>query len=327
MDKSNSALNRPSPDLYPRIEPHAQGHLDVSGGHRIYWEQSGNPTGVPVVFLHGGPGAGSNPSHRRFFDPDHYRIVVFDQRGAGRSTPFGETASNSTQDLIDDMEALRRQLDIDNWFVFGGSWGSTLALAYGIAHPDRCRGFALRGIFLGRRSEVDWFLYGMKLVFPEAWRRFSGYLPETERGDILAAYHRRLNDPDPDVHRPAAETWSQFESACSTLHHGDGGGGSGRGALSLARLEAHYFVNDVFLAENHLLANIGRITHLPCVIVQGRYDMICPPRSAYELSQGWTAGKLHIVRAAGHALSEPGISAELVRVMKDVGAARGRYGI
>ena len=295
MDKSNSTLNRPSPDLY----------------HRIYWEQSGNPTGVPVVFLHGGPGAGSNPSHRRFFDPDHYRIVVFDQRGAGRSTPFGETASNTTQDLIDDMEALRRQLDIDKWFVFGGSWGSTLALAYGIAHPDRCRGFALRGIFLGRRSEVDWFLYGMKLVFPEAWRRFSGYLPETERGDILAAYHRRLNDPDPDVHRPAAETWSQFESACSTLHHGVGGGGS----VSLARLEAHYFVNDVFLPENHLLANIGRITHLPCVIVQGRYDMVCPIATADELAQAWPGADYVIVPDAGHSAMEPGIRSSLVRAM------------
>tara|TARA_R110001592_G_scaffold283010_3_gene550876 strand:- start:5869 stop:6843 length:975 start_codon:yes stop_codon:yes gene_type:complete len=315
LDKSNSALTRPSPDLYPRIEPHAQGYLDVSGGHRIYWEQSGNPTGVPVIFLHGGPGAGSNPSHRRFFDPDHYRIVVFDQRGAGRSTPFGETRDNTTQDLIDDMEALRRQLDIDKWFVFGGSWGSTLALAYGIAHPDRCRGFALRGIFLGRQAEVDWFLYGMKQVFPEAWRRFSGYLPKNERGDILTAYHRRLNDSDPDIHRPAAEVWSQFESACSTLHHGDGGGGSGRGALSLARLEAHYFVNDVFMAENHLLANIGRITHLPCVIVQGRYDMVCPIATADELAQAWPDADYVIVPDAGHSAMEPGIRSSLVRAM------------
>lgn len=315
MDKSNAPLNRPSPDLYPRIEPFAHGFLGVSGGHQIYWEQSGNPAGVPVVFLHGGPGAGSNPSHRRFFDPDHYRIVIFDQRGAGRSTPFGETRHNTTPDLIDDMEALRRHLEIDSWFVFGGSWGSTLALAYGIAHPDRCRGFALRGIFLGRQSEVDWFLYGMKRIFPEAWRRFSSHLPEAEQNDILAAYHKRLNDPDPAVHRPAAETWSQFESACSTLHHGDGGGGSGRGALSLARMEAHYFVNDVFMAKDHILDNINAIKHLPCVIVQGRYDMVCPIATADELAHAWPDAEYVIVPDAGHSAMEPGIRSALVKAM------------
>ena len=317
MDKSNASLNRPSPDLYPRIEPFGQGYLDVSGGHRIYWEQSGNPDGVPVVFLHGGPGAGSNPSHRRFFDPDHYRIVIFDQRGAGRSTPFGSTEENTTQALISDMEALRGHLGIDTWFVFGGSWGSTLALAYGVAHPDRCRGFALRGIFLGRKAEVDWFLYGMKLIYPEAWRRFSSYLPEAERGDILGAYHKRLMDPDPAVHRPAAETWSQFESACSTLHHNEagGGGGSGRGALSLARMEAHYFVNDVFMPEGHLLENLDRISHLPCVIVQGRYDMVCPIATADELARAWPDATYVIVPDAGHSAMEPGIRSALVKAM------------
>ena len=180
MDRSNPVPGKPSPDLYPRVEPDAHGMLAVSGGHRIYWEQAGNPKGVPVVFLHGGPGAGANPSHRRFFDPDHYRIILLDQRGSGRSTPFGGTEANSTQDLVDDIERLRRHLKIDRWFVFGGSWGSTLALAYGIAHPDRCLGFVLRGIFLGRQSEIDWFLYGMRRVFPEAWRRFAEFLPEDE---------------------------------------------------------------------------------------------------------------------------------------------------
>ena len=313
MDR-NTSLNRPSPDLYPRIKPYAQGYLDQPGSHRIYWEQSGNPAGVPVIFLHGGPGAGSNPSHRRFFDPEHYRIIIFDQRGAGRSTPFGETKANTTQDLIADMEALREYLEVDKWYVFGGSWGSTLALAYGIAHPERCRGFALRGIFLGRKSEVDWFLYGMKLVFPEAWRRFSGYLPKDEQADILTSYHRRLNDPDPSVHRPAADIWSQFESACSTLHHGEGGG-SGRGALSLARLEAHYFVNDVFMPENHILDNISRINRLPCVIVQGRYDMVCPIATADELAMAWPDADYVIVPDAGHSAMEPGIRSALVRAM------------
>lgn len=290
--------------------------LPVSGGHRVYWEQSGNAKGVPVVFLHGGPGAGSNPSHRRFFDPHFYRIVVLDQRGSGRSTPFGATDDNSTQALIADLEQLREHLGIKKWFVFGGSWGSTLALAYGIAQPDRCLGFVLRGIFLGRKSEIDWFLYGMRRVYPEAWRRFSGYLPEAERGDILTAYHRRLTDPDPAVHRPAAEIWSHYESACSTLQHGDTpAGGSGRGALSLARMEAHYFVNNVFLDENHILANLHRVTHLPAVIVQGRYDMVCPIETADELHRAWPEADYQIVPDAGHSAMEPGIRSALVKAM------------
>ncbi len=315
MDKSHSALNRPSPDLYPRIDPFAHGYLDVSGGHRIYWEQSGNPEGVPVIFLHGGPGAGTNPSHRRFFDPDHYRIILFDQRGSGKSTPFGKTEDNTTPDLIADMESLRKQLNIDSWFVFGGSWGSTLALAYGVTHPDHCRGFALRGIFLGRKSEVDWFLYGMQQVFPESWRRFSGHLPEDQRDDILTAYHKLLLDPEPEVHRPAAEIWSQYESACSTLYPIEGGGGSGRGALSLARMEAHYFVHDVFLPDDHLLTNVEKIRHLPCVIVQGRYDMVCPIATADELARAWPEAQYVIIPDAGHSAMEPGIRSALVKAM------------
>ena len=290
--------------------------LPVSGGHRIYWEQSGNPKGVPVVFLHGGPGAGSNPSHRRFFDPSHYRIVLMDQRGSGRSTPFGSTEDNTTQNLVADLEQLRAHLGIKKWFVFGGSWGSTLALAYGIAHPEPCLGFVLRGIFLGRQSEIDWFLYGMRKVFPEAWQRFSGHLPAEERDDILAAYHRRLTDPDPAVHKPAADIWSQYESACSTLYHSETPtGGSGRGALSLARMEAHYFVNDVFMDDSHILANLSRIAHLPAVIVQGRYDMVCPIETADELHRAWPAAEYQIIPDAGHSAMEPGIRSGLVRAM------------
>ena len=203
--------------LYPEIDPYGTGRLKRDGLHSLYWEQSGNPEGTPVLFLHGGPGAGASPAHRRFFDPAHYRIVIYDQRGAGRSTPLGELRDNTTPHLVADIERLREHLGIERWLVFGGSWGSTLALAYGIAHPERCLGFVLRGIFLCRRSEIDWFLYGLRHLFPEAWRAFSGALPEAERGDLLAGYYRRLIDPDPTVHLPAARAWSTYEGMCSTL--------------------------------------------------------------------------------------------------------------
>ncbi|MEK9673308.1 MAG: prolyl aminopeptidase [Rhodospirillaceae bacterium] len=311
MDRQNLPNEGFVADLYPRIEPFAQGMLDVSGGHRIYWEESGNPAGVPVVFLHGGPGAGTNPTHRRFFDPDYYRIILFDQRGSGRSKPFGEVRENSTQNLIADMEQVRQHLNIHQWLLFGGSWGSTLALAYGIAHPENSLGFILRGIFLGQASEIDWFLYGIKRIFPEAWQRFCDYIPAAEQGDLLAAYHKRLVDPDPAVHMPAAETWSRYESACSTLRHNDGGG-SGRGALSLARLEAHYFVNGSFMENNHILDNLGRVSHLPATIVQGRYDIICPIETADKLRAAWPNARYVVVPDAGHSAMEPGIRSGLV---------------
>ena len=204
-------------ELYPEIEPYITGMLDLDGVHTMYWEECGNRNGVPVVFLHGGPGAGSAPAHRRFFDPAYYRIVVFDQRGAGRSRPLGEISANTTPLLIEDMERLRRHLGIGRWLVFGGSWGSTLAIAYAIAHADRCVGLVLRGIFLCRQSEIDWFLYGVRNLFPEAWGAFASHIPEAERADLLTAYHRRLTDPDPAVHMPAARAWSIYEGSCSTL--------------------------------------------------------------------------------------------------------------
>jgi proline iminopeptidase len=204
-------------ELFPRIEPDVTGLLELDDLHVMYWEVSGNAGGVPVVFLHGGPGAGATADHRRFFDPAHYRIIVFDQRGAGRSRPLGEIEDNTTAHLIADMERLRAHLGVERWLVFGGSWGSTLALAYGEAHPERCLGLILRGIFLCRRSEIDWFLNGMGEIYPEAWRRFAEFLPAAERGDLLSAYHRRLTDPDPKVHMPAARAWSTYEGACSTL--------------------------------------------------------------------------------------------------------------
>lgn len=303
-------------ELYPEIEPYNAGMLELDGLHRMYWEESGNPKGKPVVFLHGGPGAGSAPAHRRFFDPAHYRIVIFDQRGAGRSTPLGEVRDNTTPHLITDIEKLRKHLGIDRWLVFGGSWGSTLALAYGEAHPQRCAGLILRGIFLCRRSEIDWFLYGLKNLFPEAWRAFAGVIPPAERGDLLAAYHKRLTNPDPGVHMPAARAWSVYEGSCSTLLPSAETVAYFAGdvvALGLARIEAHYFTNDIFLPENSLLDNIDRIRNIPGVIVQGRYDAVCPIISADDVHRAWPEAEYIIVPDAGHSAWEPGICAELVK--------------
>ena len=303
-------------ELYPDIEPYSAGMLELGGPHRMYWEQSGNPLGVPVVFLHGGPGAGSAPGHRRFFDPAHYRIVIFDQRGAGRSKPLGELRDNTTPHLITDIEKLRSHLGIGRWLVFGGSWGSTLALAYSEAHPDRCTGLILRGIFLCRKSEIDWFLYGLRNLFPEAWHAFAGAIPENERSDLLPAYYKRLTDPDPHVHMPAARAWSIYEGSCSTLLPNPETVAYFAGdvvALGLARIEAHYFSHDIFLPENSLLANIGRIRDIPGIIVQGRYDAVCPIVSADDVHRAWPEAEYIIVPDAGHSAWEPGICAELVK--------------
>ena len=302
-------------DLYPPIEPYTTGMLPLDSHHTMYWEQSGNPHGVPIVFLHGGPGAGATPTHRRFFDPAYYRIVVFDQRGAGRSLPLGSLKDNTLAHLIADLETLRRHLGIDRWAVFGGSWGSTLALAYAQAHPERCRGLVLRGVFLCRRSEIDWFLYGMRTVYPEAWRAFTGFLPETERADLLSAYYRRLVDADPGLHMPAARAWSTYEGACSTLLASPdtvAAFGEDRMALGLARIEAHYFRTEVIGPADDLVAHVGRIRHLPGAIVQGRYDMVCPIVGADELARAWTEAEYVIVPDAGHSAMEPGIRSQLV---------------
>ena len=304
-----------TPALYPSIDPYASGMLDTGGPHRIYWETSGNPDGIPVLFVHGGPGAGTSPAQRRFFDPARYRIVLFDQRGCGRSTPHGELADNTTPHLIADMEALRVELGIERWLVFGGSWGSTLALAYAEAHPGRCLGLVLRGIFLCRTGEIDWFLYGIRAFFPEAQRALAEFIPPAERDDLLRAYHRRLIDPDPAVHQPAAQRWATFEAACSTLLPNPeliAAFGSELTALSLSRIEAHYFVHDIFLPYNSLLANVDRIRGIPGVIVQGRYDAVCPIVSADELARAWPEARYVIVPDAGHSAFEPGVCRELV---------------
>ncbi|MCW5598308.1 MAG: prolyl aminopeptidase [Nitrosomonas sp.] len=316
-------------ELYPAIEPTHHGMLPLDARHTLYWEQSGNANGIPVLFLHGGPGAGSTPNHRRFFDPAYYRIVIYDQRGAGRSTPLGEIQDNTTPHLIQDIETLRQHLGIEQWLIFGGSWGSTLALAYGEAHPSRCLGFVLRGIFLCRSSEIDWFLYGLRHFFPEAWHDFVAPLSASERNDILSAYYRRLMDPDPAVHMPAARAWGRYEGSCSTLlpspetveyFTGD------TVALGLARMEAHYFVHGIFLPENALLDNIHTLHDHPAIIVQGRYDAVCPIVSADDLHRAWPRAEYTVIEDAGHSAWEPGIRTALVQATEKfkvvLGAAR-----
>ena len=303
-------------ELYPHIEAARHGMLALDGGHQMYWEESGNPGGMPILFLHGGPGAGASAAHRRFFDPAHYRIVIFDQRGAGRSTPLGEIAHNTTPLLLADIEKLRAHLGIERWIVFGGSWGSTLAIAYGEAHPGRCAGFILRGIFLCRKSEIDWFLYGLRVLFPEAWRAFAGIVPGHERHDLLAAYYRRLTDPDPAVHMAAARAWSVYEGTCSTLLPSAETVAYFAGdvvSLGLARIEAHYFSHNIFLPENALLAGVAQLRKIPAVIVQGRYDAVCPIVTADDLHCAWPEAEYVVVPDAGHSAWEPRICAELVR--------------
>jgi proline iminopeptidase len=305
--------------LYPEIDPYASGRLAVSTRHALYWETCGNPDGVPVLFLHGGPGSGCLPHHRRYFDPAFWRSVLFDQRGAGRSTPAGELADNTTWHLVADIERLRAHLGVDRWLVFGGSWGSTLALAYAQAHPQRCLGLVLRGVFLARGREFDWFMHGMGTIFPEAARTFAEHLPDDERDDLLGNYYRRLTDPNPAIHLPAAKAWDRYEGSCVALlpaadpmpkFDNDAG------ALALARIEAHYFVNRCFLAENELLDNLHRIRSLPCTIVQGRYDIVCPPVTAEALSRAWPEAEYIVIPDAGHSIREPGITRELAAAVE-----------
>ena len=303
--------------LYPEIEPFETGSLKVSELHTLYYEQSGNPQGKPVVFLHGGPGGGTNPKCRRFFDPAVYRIVLFDQRGCGRSTPHAELRDNTTWDLVADIERLREHLGVDRWLVFGGSWGSTLSLAYAQTHPDKVTGLVLRGIFMLRRSELEWFYQrGCDALYPDAWETYLQAIPEVERGDLMSAYHRRLTSSDAKVRTDAARAWSVWEGATSFLYQDPGhiaSSGEDEFALAFARIECHYFVNGGFFEhDDQLLRNVGRIRNIPAVIVQGRYDVVCPPRSAWDLHRAWPEADLRIVQDAGHSGFEPGITHELI---------------
>jgi proline iminopeptidase len=286
--------------------------LAVDALHTIYWEEVGNPNGIPVVFLHGGPGAGLSPQHRRFFDPHSYRVILFDQRGAGKSTPLGEWRNNTTGLLIDDIERLREMFGIEQWLVFGGSWGSTLALAYGQAHPQRCLGFVLRGIFLCTRAEVDWFLHGIEWFYPELYEEFVAPIPEAERTDLLQAYTRRLLCDDPAVYWPAARAWSRFEGRRVFLLPQEEESASDTLDLGVGRLESHYMANAGFLEEDQLIRDLGRIAHLPAVIVQGRYDVICPPLSAHRLQRAWPGAVMRMIPDAGHGALEAGIARALV---------------
>lgn len=304
-------------DLYPPIEPYNQGKLKVSELHTIHYEESGNPLGKPVVFLHGGPGGGISPMYRQYFDPDRWRIVIFDQRGCGRSTPYAELRENTTWDLVSDIEQLRQHLKIDRWVVFGGSWGSTLALAYSQTHPDRCKGLILRGIFMLRPSEISWFYQsGASNIYPDAWQEYLKPIPPEERDDLLTAFYQRLTSKDRAVRLEAARAWAVWEASTSKLIPSQLSKerfGMAEFAEAFARIECHYFVNKGFFeSENQLLENIDRIRHLPGVIVQGRYDVVCPMVTAWELHQAWQEAELIVIADAGHSVSEPGIKAALI---------------
>lgn len=305
-------------DFYPEIQPYQTHRVAVDALHTLHVEECGNPDGLPVVFLHGGPGAGLSHYHRRFFDPARYRIVLFDQRGAGQSTPFAELADNTTWHLVADIEAIREKLGIERWVVFGGSWGSTLALAYAQTHPERALGIVLRGIFLGREPELRWFNEldgGAWQIFPERWARFLAFIPETERGSMLEAYWRRLTSSDEATRLAAAQAWSAWEGGSTTLIHEPDAGGifeDPHHAVSLALMEAHYFRHALFLQPNQLLRDIHRIRHIPATIVHGRYDIICPMTNAWDLSQAWPEAELHVV-LAGHSAADPAIIDQLVQ--------------
>jgi proline iminopeptidase len=310
---SESSVRR---KLYPPVEPYHEGYLEVGDGHKLHYEECGNPKGKPALFLHGGPGSHCTPRVRRFWNPDIYRIVLFDQRGGGKSKPYASLDNNTTWDLVNDIEILRAALGIRKWQVFGGSWGSTLALAYAETHPQRVTEIILRGIFLLRRKEIDWlYQYGASEMFPDHWQHFLAPIPKNERGNLLLAYHKRLTSADEQTRIAAARAWSVWEGSTSTLlpnaqlaaeFNAD------HKALSLARIECHYFVNGGFMDEGQLISNVSRTRGIPCIIVQGRYDVVCPAASAWELARAWPEAELRIVDDAGHSAFEPGNTHELI---------------
>jgi proline iminopeptidase len=304
-------------DLFPEIEPFKVEMLKASSLHEIYVEQSGNPDGQPVIFLHGGPGGGTDAKHRRFFDPAHYRIVLFDQRGCGKSKPTAELEENTTWDLVHDIELIRKHLGIRTWIVFGGSWGSTLALAYAIKFPTKVKGLILRGIFLCRKEEIQWFYQeGASKIFPDLWDEYLKPIPEEERGDLVAAYHKRLTGSDEKIRLEAAQAWSKWEAATAKLIPSQefiDSFNEAKHALEFARIENHYFVNNAFFeSDNYLLQNIDLIRNIPGVIVHGRYDVVCPIKNAWELKKAWPEVQLHIIPDAGHAAGELGTQSKLV---------------
>ncbi|MFD1913582.1 prolyl aminopeptidase [Halodurantibacterium flavum] len=318
MDRTAGQKRAAAAFLYPPLDPFDQRVLDVGDGHRIYVEQCGARDGLPVVVLHGGPGGGCSPAMRRYFDPTVYRIILFDQRGCGRSRPHASVEANTTWHLVADIELIRESLGIPRWIVFGGSWGATLALLYAQAHPDRVAHLVLRGVFLMTRAELDWFYGGGAGRFwPDLWARFVSLIPEDERHDLIGAYHRRLFSGDTVEETRHARAWAAWENALAAIEHeGPVGEAPGDYARAFARLENHYFTHAGFLhRDDQIIADLPRIAEIPGTIVQGRYDMICPPAAAWHLAQNWPRADLKLVGMAGHALSEPGITAELVRSM------------
>ena len=313
--------------LFPASEPFATGMLDVGAGHRVYWEQCGNPAGIPVLFCHGGPGSSCSPAHRRFFDPARYRAVLFDQRGCGRSEPRGETRHNTTWDLVADMEALRRRLEIERWLLFGGSWGAALALAYAQSHPGAVSGLVLRGVFLGSADEVDWFLNGLRRFVPQAWGSFARALDAGSPGDLLQACLRRMEAGSSAPALDAARAWVAYESAVMALGEEPGVASVAAGddaLLARVRVQTHYLRHQCFLAERPILPYMGVIRSLPAIIVQGRLDMVCPPVTAARLAADWDAAELRMVENAGHFVFNPHLSAALVQALADFS---GRLGV
>jgi proline iminopeptidase len=293
--------------LHPETEPHASGRLPVDDLHTLAWWRIGNPKGVPVVFLHGGPGGTTRPFYRRFYDPAFYDLIMFDQRGAGQSTPNSELRDNTTWNLVDDIEKLRVRCGVDKWLVSGGSWGSTLAMVYAIAHPERCLGLVMNGISIGEAENIRFWFHGIGNIFPDAWEEFAGFIPEAERGDLLAAYHKRVVDPDPKVHLPAAvalRTFSGRTQAFAATPESVGALLAPELCLPLARFFTHYVTRDSFLQPNHILDNLARIRHLPCILVQGRYDLVTRPLIAWRLHQAWPESELVFVDRAGHSTLE-----------------------
>ncbi len=306
-------------ELYPSLEPYNEGYLKVSDLHTVHFEESGNAEGKPVIFLHGGPGGGIEPVYRQYFDPARWRIIIFDQRGCGKSTPFAELRQNTTWDLVSDIEVIREHLKIEKWTVFGGSWGSTLTLAYSETHPDRVSEIILRGIFLLRKSELVWFYQeGAHNIYPDAWEFYLEPIPVAERGDMIAAYYKRLTSPDAETRIKAAKAWSIWEGSTSKLyqnqdlmHHFE----ENAFAEAFARIECHYFINNGFFkTENWLLDNISRIRKIQGAIVQGRYDVVCPMRSAWDLHKVWPEAEFHVIPDSGHSMTEPGIRSQLIEL-------------
>lgn len=304
-------------NAFPEIQPYRTGRLRVSDRHEIYYEEVGNPKGAPVCFVHGGPGGGVELSHRRYFDLNHYRVILFDQRGCGQSTPYADLHENTTWDLVADMEKLRAHLSVDKWMLFGGSWGSTLSLLYAETHPDRVKALVLRGIFLCRKKEIDWFYQsGASKIFPDVWAQYERVIPPAERADFVTAYYKRLTSDDRATRLEAAKAWSTWEGATSKLIPDLSmieTFGTDQFAEAFARIECHYFTNGIWMRnDNQILEDVHRIRHLPCEIVHGRYDVVCPVENAWDLHRAWPESRLHIVPDAGHSAKEPGILTKLI---------------